>query len=122
MQQRVSLCRALAFHPRVLLMDEPFAALDEITREAMQGELLRIWAHIENTILFITHSISEAVLLSEQVVVLTARPGRVREILEVPFPRPRTEALRGRREFTEIVEHIRSRLRAPDGAGPGGGP
>jgi NitT/TauT family transport system ATP-binding protein len=114
MQQRVSLSRALAFHPRVLLMDEPFAALDEITREAMQGELLKIWAHIENTILFITHSISEAVLLSERVVILTARPGRVQEVLDIPFPRPRTEALRGQREFTEIVEYIRGKLRASD--------
>ena len=112
MQQRVSLSRALAFHPRVLLMDEPFAALDEITREAMQEELLKIWAHIENTILFITHSISEAVLLSERVVVLTARPGRVQEILDVPFPRPRTEALRGERAFTELVQYIRGKLRA----------
>src|SRR5574341_775226 len=112
MQQRVSLSRALAFHPRVLLMDEPFAALDEITREAMQGELLKIWTHIENTILFITHSISEAVLLSERVVVLSARPGRVQEILDIPFPRPRTEALRGERAFTELVQYIRGKLRA----------
>ena len=114
MQQRVSLCRALAFHPRILLMDEPFAALDEITREAMQDELLKIWTHIENTILFITHSISEAVLLSERVVILTARPGRVQEILDIPFPRPRTEELRGRREFTEIVQYIRGKLRATE--------
>jgi NitT/TauT family transport system ATP-binding protein len=120
MQQRVSLARALTFHPRVLLMDEPFAALDEITREAMQGELLKIWAHIENTIVFITHSISEAVLLSERVVILTARPGRVQQILDVPFPRPRSEALRGERGFTELVEHIRARLRVE--AGPSGGP
>jgi NitT/TauT family transport system ATP-binding protein len=114
MQQRVALCRALAFHPRILLMDEPFAALDEITREAMQEELLKIWAHVETTILFITHSISEAVLLSEQVVILSARPGRVAEIIEVPFARPRTEALRGQAEFTAIVQYIRSRLRASE--------
>jgi NitT/TauT family transport system ATP-binding protein len=121
MQQRVALSRALAFHPRVLLMDEPFAALDEITRETMQGELLKIWAHIENTILFITHSISEAVLLSERVVILTARPGRVQEILDIPFARPRTEALRGQREFTEIVEYIRGKLRVSDPVGAHGG-
>ncbi len=111
MQQRVALSRALVFRPRILLMDEPFAALDEITREVLQGELLKIWSHIENTILFITHSISEAVLLSERVVVLSARPGRVLEILDIPFPRPRTEALRAEREFTELVEHIRGKLR-----------
>jgi NitT/TauT family transport system ATP-binding protein len=111
MQQRVSLSRALAFRPRILLMDEPFAALDEITRETMQGELLKIWAHVENTILFITHSISEAVLLSDRVVVLTPRPGRVQDILEIPFPRPRSEALRGDREFTELVQSIRGKLR-----------
>ena len=122
MQQRVSLCRALAFHPRILLMDEPFAALDEITREAMQDELLKIWTHIENTILFITHSISEAVLLSERVVILTARPGRVLEILDIPFPRPRTEELRGRREFTEIVQYIRGKLRATELVAPDGRP
>ncbi len=111
MQQRVALSRALVFRPRILLMDEPFAALDEITREVLQGELLKIWSHIENTILFITHSISEAVLLSERVVVLSARPGRVVEILDIPFPRPRTEALRAERGFTELVEHIRGKLR-----------
>ncbi len=111
MQQRVALSRALVFRPRILLMDEPFAALDEITREVLQGELLKIWSHVENTILFITHSISEAVLLSERVVVLSARPGRVLEILDIPFPRPRTEALRAEREFTELVEHIRGQLR-----------
>jgi NitT/TauT family transport system ATP-binding protein len=121
MQQRVSLCRALAFHPRILLMDEPFAALDEITREAMQDQLLKIWTHIENTILFITHSISEAVLLSERVVILTARPGRVQEILDIPFPRPRSEALRGDPRFTEIVQYIRGKLRATEPA-PAGGP
>ena len=112
MQQRVALSRALVFRPRILLMDEPFAALDEITREAMQGELLKLWSHVENTILFITHSISEAVLLSERVVVLSARPGRVQEILDIPFPRPRTEALRGEREFTALVQHIRGKLRS----------
>jgi NitT/TauT family transport system ATP-binding protein len=111
MQQRVSLCRALAFHPRILLMDEPFAALDEITREAMQDELLKMWAHLENTILFITHSISEAVLLSERVVILSTRPGRVEEIIDIPFPRPRSETLRGQREFTELVQYIRAKLR-----------
>ena len=96
MQQRVSLCRALALRPAILLMDEPFAALDEITRETMQEELLRLWSVTESTVIFITHSISEAVLLSERVIVMTARPGRVDELIDVPFARPRDEELRGR--------------------------
>ena len=112
MQQRVSLSRALAFRPPILLMDEPFAALDEITREAMQEELLRLWSVTESTVVFVTHSISEAVLLSERVIVMTARPGRVDEIIDVPFARPRGEELRGSPRFTELVQHIRHKLRA----------
>lgn len=110
MQQRVSLSRALAFRPSILMMDEPFAALDEITRESMQEELLRLWSVTESTVIFITHSISEAVLLSERVIVMTARPGRVDEIIDVPFARPRDEELRGRLEFTKLVQHIRRKL------------
>jgi NitT/TauT family transport system ATP-binding protein len=110
MQQRVSLSRALAFRPPILMMDEPFAALDEITRETMQEELLRLWSVTESTVIFITHSISEAVLLSERVIVMTARPGRVDETIDVPFPRPRDEELRGRPEFTGLVQHIRYKL------------
>jgi len=110
MQQRVSLSRALAFRPSILMMDEPFAALDEITRETMQEELLRLWSVTESTVIFITHSISEAVLLSERVIVMTARPGRVGEIIDVPFTRPRDEELRGRAEFTGLVQHIRHKL------------
>jgi NitT/TauT family transport system ATP-binding protein len=111
MQQRVSLCRALALQPPLLLMDEPFAALDEITREAMQGELLRLWSATESSVLFITHSIGEAVLLSERIIVMSPRPGKVEEIIDVPFPRPRGEELRGTAEFTRLVEHIRRQLR-----------
>jgi NitT/TauT family transport system ATP-binding protein len=111
MQQRVSLSRALAFQPPILLMDEPFAALDEITREAMQEELLRLWGMTRSTVIFITHSISEAVLLSERVIVMSARPGRVDEIIDVPFPRPRDEELRGSPRFTELVQRIRHKLR-----------
>jgi NitT/TauT family transport system ATP-binding protein len=110
MQQRVSLCRALALQPAILLMDEPFAALDEITREVMQEELLRLWSVTESTVVFITHSISEAVLLSERVIVMTARPGRVDEIIDIPFPRPRDVELRGRPEFAGLVQHIRGKL------------
>ena len=111
MQQRVSLCRALAFKPPILLMDEPFAALDEITRETMQDELLRLWNITESSVVFITHSIGEAVLLSERVIILTARPGRVDEIIDVPFPRPRGEDLRGTAAFTDLVQYIRHKLR-----------
>jgi NitT/TauT family transport system ATP-binding protein len=110
MQQRVSLCRALALRPTILLMDEPFAALDEITREVMQEELLQLWSATESTVIFITHSISEAVLLSERVIVMTARPGRVDEIIDIPFARPRDEELRGRPEFAGLVQRIRSKL------------
>ena len=110
MQQRVSLCRALALRPAILLMDEPFAALDEITREVMQEELLQLWSATDSTVIFITHSISEAVLLSERVIVMTARPGRVDEIIDVPFARPRDEELRGRPEFAGLVQHIRGKL------------
>jgi NitT/TauT family transport system ATP-binding protein len=110
MQQRVSLSRALAFRPPILMMDEPFAALDEITRETMQEELLRLWSVTDSTVIFITHSISEAVLLSERVIVMTSRPGRIDEIIDIPFPRPRDEELRGRAEFTELVQYIRRKL------------
>jgi NitT/TauT family transport system ATP-binding protein len=112
MQQRVSLARALVFQPQILLMDEPFAALDEITREVMQDELLRLWARIDTTVVFITHSIPEAVLLSEKILVLSARPGRVIETIDVPFERPRTEAIRALPRFAEITQHIRRHLRA----------
>lgn len=116
MQQRVSICRALAFRPKILLMDEPFAALDEITRETLQEELLRIWAQTETTVVFITHSIPEAVLLSEQIVVMSARPGRVLERINVPFPRPRTEAIREMPDFAALASRIRGLLRHRDPA------
>lgn len=112
MQQRVSLSRALSFQPPILMMDEPFAALDEITREAMQEELSRLWSMTKSTVLFVTHSISEAALLSERIIVMTARPGRVDEIIDVPFPRPRGEELRSSPRFNELVQHIRHKLRS----------
>ncbi len=117
MQQRVSLSRALAFKPPILMMDEPFAALDEITRETMQEELLRLWSITESSVIFITHSISEAVLLSERIVVMSARPGKVDEIIDVPFPRPRGEELRGSAAFTDLVQYIRHKLRESQPAG-----
>jgi NitT/TauT family transport system ATP-binding protein len=90
MQQRVALCRSLIAAPRVMLMDEPFSALDALTREELSGELQRVHMELGTTIVFVTHSIDEAVLLADRVVVLSPRPGRIREILEIAIPRPRT--------------------------------
>lgn len=106
MQQRVNLARALAADPEVLLMDEPFAALDAQTREFMQAELLKIWAQAKKTVLFITHQINEAVYLADRVVVMSARPGRVKEIFDVGFGRPRTLALKRTPGFLEVEDRI----------------
>lgn len=107
MQQRVSLCRALITNPRVLLMDEPFAALDAMTREALSFELLRIWDAHRKTVVFVTHSIPEAVLLADRVVVMTPRPGRVTEILSVDLPRPRTNDMAFHPRFKACSDRIR---------------
>jgi NitT/TauT family transport system ATP-binding protein len=106
MQQRVNLARALAVDPEVLLMDEPFAALDAQTRDVMQEELLRIVARAGKTVLFITHQISEAVFLADRVAVFSARPGRVREVVPVPLPRPRELAVKRTARFLELEDHI----------------
>jgi NitT/TauT family transport system ATP-binding protein len=90
MKQRVAIARALANSPRILLMDEPFGALDAQTRSSMQAHLLRIWSEVDVTILFITHDLDEAIYLSDRIVVLGARPGRIVEIIDVPVPRPRS--------------------------------
>ncbi len=111
MQQRVGLARALAVDPRVLLMDEPFAALDEQTRFLMQEELLRIWQATQKTVLFVTHSMEEALLLSDRIILLSARPGRIQEILEVPFERPRDRRISLTAEFQRLREHLWDKLR-----------
>ncbi|MDR3230458.1 MAG: ABC transporter ATP-binding protein [Synergistaceae bacterium] len=102
MRQRVAIARVLAYQPNLLLMDEPFAALDAQTRETMQIELLRIWEADRKTILFVTHSIDEAILLSDRVAIMTARTGQVKEIIDIDLERPRTEEARGSVEFVRI--------------------
>lgn len=106
MQQRVNLARALAADPVVLLMDEPFAALDAQTREFMQAELLKIWSEAQKTVLFITHQINEAVYLADRVAVMSARPGRLKGIVEIPLERPRSLAVKRETRFLEIEERI----------------
>lgn len=117
MRQRVALARALVHQPRLLLMDEPFGALDELSREAMRLELLRIWEHERIAVLFVTHSVAEAVLLSDRVVVMTGRPGRVRAVIKVALPRPRGEAQETSPAFIEAAVAVRAALRAGDAEG-----
>ncbi len=106
MRQRVNLARALAIEPEVLLMDEPFGALDAQTREIMQDELLRIWRETGNTVVFITHQIDEAIFLADRVLILAARPGRVQEILDINIPRPRSLEVKRTPEFGALVDHV----------------
>ncbi|MER1968628.1 ABC transporter ATP-binding protein [Castellaniella sp. GW247-6E4] len=106
MRQRVNIGRALAIGADILLMDEPFAALDAQTRTIMQDELIRIWRETKKTVLFVTHQLEEAVYLSDRVFVFTARPGRLKEIIEIDLPRPRSLDIKWTKEFVDYTNHI----------------
>jgi NitT/TauT family transport system ATP-binding protein len=112
MQQRASIARALAFDADILLMDEPFGALDEIVRDRLNEELLKLWARTGKTILFVTHSIPEAVYLSTRIVVMSPRPGRITDVIESPLPRERPLDIRDSPEFLAIAHRVREGLRA----------
>ena len=120
MQQRVGIVRALIHDPALLLMDEPFGALDAMTRETMNVELQRIWMESRKTVLFITHSTSEAVFLADRVLVMTPRPGRIGDMLEIDLPRPRSLNVMNTPAFGAYVQRIRAALNAADGHTPGG--
>ena len=117
MQQRVAIARALAFEPSILLMDEPFGALDEMTRERMNLEVLRIWEQTGTTVVFVTHSIPEAVFLSSRVVVMSPRPGRITNVIEIDLPRPRNDATRETERYFELVTAVREALHHRGGTG-----
>jgi NitT/TauT family transport system ATP-binding protein len=112
MQQRVSIARALSFDPALLLMDEPFGALDEIVRDHLNEQLLQLWDKTGKTVLFVTHSIPEAVFLSTKIVVMSPRPGRIIDIIDCNFPRDRTLEIRETPEFLKIAQRVRVGLRA----------
>jgi NitT/TauT family transport system ATP-binding protein len=111
MQQRVAIARALAFKPALLLMDEPFGALDEITRERLNDELLSVWAKTKTTVIFVTHSIPEAVFLSTRIVVMSARPGRITRVIDIDLPQPRNNDTRESPRFFALATEVREALR-----------
>jgi NitT/TauT family transport system ATP-binding protein len=121
MQQRVAIARALSFDPKLLLMDEPFGALDEMTRERMNAELMSIWRRTGTTIVFVTHSIPEAVFLSTRVVVMSARPGRIAQIVDIDLPAERSVDTRESERYFRLVTRVREALRQdePSDEGPG---
>src|SRR6516164_6327158 len=118
MQQRVGLARALAVNPQILLMDEPFGALDEQTRRLLQEQLLQLWERERKTVIFITHSMEEAVMLGDRVMLMTPRPGRVKEMIDVPLKRPRPRDVEKSPAFVEIKEYLWENLRAMQTAQP----
>jgi NitT/TauT family transport system ATP-binding protein len=118
MQQRVSIARALALEPSILLMDEPFGALDEMTRERMNAEVQRIWQQTGTTVVFVTHSIPEAVFLSSRVVVMSPRPGRIIRVIDIDLPRPRTDDTRETARYFELITEVRETLRGRRGGVP----
>ncbi len=118
MQQRVAIARALAFQPALLLMDEPFGALDEMTRERLNAEVLDIWSRTGTTIIFVTHSIPEAVFLSTRVVIMSARPGRITNVIDIDLPQPRNDQTRESDRYFELVTEVRESLRGRIGASP----
>jgi len=111
MKQRVAIVRALAWNPSILLMDEPFSALDELTKAELQDELLRIWEREKKTILFVTHNISEAVYLADRVIVMSAHPGRIVATIPIALPRRRDPGVRDTLEFVQHVRQAREALR-----------
>ena len=112
MQQRVSIARALSFDPALLLMDEPFGALDEIVRDHLNEQLLQLWHKTQKTVVFVTHSIPEAVFLSSRIVVMSPRPGRIIDVIDTDFPHDRTLEFRETPKFLEIAHRVREGLRA----------
>lgn len=111
MQQRASIARALSFDPELLLMDEPFGALDEIVRDKLNEQLLRLWEMTQKTVVFVTHSIPEAVFLSTKIIVMSPRPGKIHDIIECNFPRDRTLDIRETPEFLDVANRVRQGLR-----------